>query len=145
MYRGSPLFTIAIVAVPHRGGPLYSRVQYILATGDAMNTTQFIADDLSVVKSGSQVSGAPVALPYMDTHEVNRRLDEHAKLLKEWEDLLNRTSMSHAIFSDIIGLFTPFVTVTGAPDVTSISQADAQRHILLVRLKPSTSVLQCPV
>jgi hypothetical protein len=74
-----------------------------------MNTTQFIADDLSVVKSGSQVSGAPVALPYMDSNEVNRRLDEHAKLLKEWEDLLNRTSMPRAIFSDIIGLLRRFL------------------------------------
>jgi hypothetical protein len=119
---------------------VFSGFQYIFATGDAMNTTQFIADDLSVAKSGGQVSGAPVALPYMDSNEVNRRLDEHAKLLKEWEDLLNRTSMSHAISSDIIGLFTPFGTVVGAPDVTSISQADAQRHILLVKLNPLTGV-----
>lgn len=30
-------------------------------------------------------------LPYWDNNEINKRLDEHARLLTEWEELLNRT------------------------------------------------------
>ena len=36
-------------------------------------------------------SNVPVILPYWDDAEINRRLDEHSKLLAEWDDLLNRT------------------------------------------------------
>jgi len=72
------------------------------------------ADDMNMMKGQETKSGSSVAvpLPYMDSNEINKRLDEHAKLLKEWEELLNRTN---------------------SPDVHSISHTDAQRHIYLKR------------
>lgn len=39
------------------------------------------------------------ALPFWDNNEINKRLDEHAKLLTEWEELLNRTGITS--FDDV--------------------------------------------
>ena len=59
------------------------------------NSTYMGADDMNMMKGQETKSGSSVAvpLPYMDSNEINKRLDEHAKLLKEWEELLNRTSI----------------------------------------------------
>ena len=36
-------------------------------------------------------TSANTVLPYWDNNEINKRLEEHTKLLTEWEELLNKT------------------------------------------------------
>eukprot|EP00600_Ochromonadales_sp_CCMP1393_P018094 CAMPEP_0175031552 /NCGR_PEP_ID=MMETSP0005-20121125/20883_1 /TAXON_ID=420556 /ORGANISM="Ochromonas sp., Strain CCMP1393" /LENGTH=218 /DNA_ID=CAMNT_0016291823 /DNA_START=60 /DNA_END=713 /DNA_ORIENTATION=- len=57
-------------------------------------------------------ANAPSAVPQWNSSEINARLEENEKLLKEWEELIQRT---------------------GSPGSTSISSSDAQRHALLKR------------
>lgn len=47
----------------------------------------------SKVGSVDSKSNIPLILPYWDDAEINRRLEEHSKLLAEWDDLLTRTGM----------------------------------------------------
>jgi hypothetical protein len=60
-----------------------------------MNASQFNADDITGVKTdnvtGNNPNGQPVVLPFMDSNEINKKLEEHRKMLKEWDELLQRT------------------------------------------------------
>ena len=68
-----------------------------------MSATHYNTDDMNVQRTGNQdlkatTAGASVVLPYMDNNEINKKLEEHSKLLKEWEDLLNRTGIVYCLF-----------------------------------------------
>lgn len=64
-----------------------------------MNSSNFNTEDIGMSKTGnhevkSGANGAQITLPFMTAAEITKRLDENAKMLKEWEELINRTSKS---------------------------------------------------
>jgi hypothetical protein len=83
-----------------------------------MNASQFNADDITGGKTenvlGNHSNGQPVVLPFMDSNEINKKLEEHKKMLHEWDMLLNKTSKLTSSFSYISMITSCFSHLSGA-------------------------------